>query len=166
MKRLSTLLLTLLGAAGIASCGSEPTAAAARTPEGVTIAESSTNNSSAVGVARYVFGATTAHLSFIVTTSGSGVATGKALYYSSNAGVVMAINVTCLYVSSGTARFLGTIIESNDASIEGKDAYWQVHDNTDQASLINLADTGTGPDCSIPSEFDMVNIAAGTITVS
>jgi hypothetical protein len=57
--------------------------------------------------------------------------------------------------------------ESNDTSIEGKDAYWQVVDGSpDQASIVSLADAGTGPSCTTPGEFDLVNVAAGTITVS
>jgi hypothetical protein len=167
MKRLSTLLLTLLGAAGIASCDSAPTSSAARAADDVTILKTGTANASAVGVARYVFGATTLHLSFIVNNSSTSVTTGKALYYSSAADIVMDINVTCLHKSGGTATFLGTINESNDTSIEGKDAYWQVVDGSpDQASIVSLADAGTGPSCTTPGEFDLVNIAAGTITVS
>jgi hypothetical protein len=166
MKRLSTLVLALLGAAGIASCDSQPTEAA-RTVDDVSILETGTANASAVGVARYVFGATTAHLSFIVTNSSTSVTTGRALYYTSAADVVLTVNVTCLHTSGGTATFLGTIDESSDASLEGKDAYWQVVDGSpDQATLINIADSGMGPSCTTPGEFDLVNIAAGTITVS
>lgn len=166
MKRLCIPLLTLAGAAVLVSCDGPPTASA-RAPEGVTILEAGTPDAGAVGVARYTFGATTAHLSFIVTNSSTSVTTGKALYYSSAADVVMEINVTCLHTSGGTATFLGTVGESNDASIEGKDAYWQVVDGSpDQASIVSLADPGQGPSCTTPAEFDLVNIAAGTITVS
>lgn len=166
MKRLAILLLGLSASAAVVSCDSAPTAAP-RTADDVTILETGTANASAVGVARYTFGATTAHLSFIVSNSSTSVTTGKALYYSSAADVVMEINVTCLYKSGGTATFLGTIGESNDTSIEGKDAYWQVVDGSpDQASIVSLADAGTGPSCTTPGEFDLVNIAAGTITVS
>lgn len=165
--RRATLVLAVLSIPAIASCDRAPTAAATRSAEGITIQETGTANASAVGVARYVFGATTAHLSFIVTNSSTSVTTGKALYYSSAADIVMDINVTCLHKSGGTATFLGTINESNDTSIEGKDAYWQVVDGSpDQASIVSLADAGLGPSCTTPGEFDLVNIAAGTITVS
>lgn len=167
MKRLGILLLlAFTGIAATASCDSAPTSSG-RTPDGITILETGTASASAIGVARYVFGATTAHLSFIVTNSSASVTTGKALYYSSAADVVMEINVTCLHTSGGTATFLGTVGESNDTSIEGKDAYWQVVDGSpDQASIVSLADAGTGPSCTTPGEFDLVNIAAGTLTVS
>jgi hypothetical protein len=166
MKRASLLLAAALVPA-IASCDRAPTAAASRNADDVTVLKTGTANASAVGVARFVFGATTAHLSFIVTNSSTSVTTGKALYYTSAADVVMAITVTCLHKSGGTATFLGTIDESSDASLEGKDAYWQVVDATiDQASIVSLADAGMGPSCTTPGEFDLVNIAAGTITVS
>jgi hypothetical protein len=166
MRHAPLILAAALGISTLASCDGGPTAAPP-SAHGAEILAGSSANSSATGVARYVFGATTAHLSFIATTNGSSVASGKALYYSSNANVVMVINVTCLYVSSGTARFLGTVVESNDPGIEGYDAYWEVRDaSPDQASLINLAESGTGPDCSTASEFDLVNIAAGTITAT
>ena len=166
--RRATLVFAAALAPVIASCDRAPTAAAtSRNADDVTILETGTANASAVGVARYVFGATTAHLSFIVSNSSTSVTTGKALYYSSAADIVMDINVTCLHKSGGTATFLGTINESNDTSIEGKDAYWQVVDGSpDQASIISLADAGTGPSCTTPGEFDLVNISAGTITVS
>ena len=166
MRRASFLVAAAL-VTTIASCDRAPTAAARRDADDVTILEAGTANASAVGVARYVFGATTAHLSFIVTNSSTSVTTGKALYYSSAADIVMDINVTCLHKSGGTATFLGTINESNDTSIEGKDAYWQVVDGSpDKASIVSLADAGQGPSCTTPGEFDLVNIAAGTITVS
>lgn len=151
----------------IASCDRAPTEAAPRNAGGVTISETGTANASAVGNVRYTFGATTLHLSFIVSNNGSSVTTGKALYYSSNANVVMVINVTCLYKSGSTATFLGTVLESNDPSIEGYDASWQVQDGvTDYASPINLAEGGFGPSCTTPGEFDLVAVSAGTIVVS
>ncbi len=165
--RRATLLLLAAVAIPIASCDRAPTSTARADVGDAEILRSGTANSSAVGVVRYTFGATTAHLSFIVNNNGSSVTTGKALYYSSNANVVMVINVTCLNVSGGTATFLGTVLESNDTSIEGDDAYWQVQDgSTDYASLINLADAGLGPSCTTPGEFDLVAVSAGTITVS
>ena len=161
------LLLAVLAIPAITSCDRAPTASGTRNADGVTILEGGTANASAVGVARYVFGATTLHLSFIVNNNGSSVTTGKALYYSSNANVVMVINVTCLNVSSGTATFLGTVLESNDTGIEGDDAYWQVVDGSpDQASLVSLADSGLGPSCTTPGEFDLVNVSLGDLVVN
>lgn len=166
MRRAALVLLAAV-AIPVASCDRAPTSAARADAGDAGILRDGTANSSAVGVVRFTFGATTAHLSFIVNNNGSSVTTGKALYYSSNANVVMVINVTCLNVSSGTATFLGTVLESNDAGIEGNDAYWQVQDGSpDQASLVNLAESGQGPSCTTPGEFDLVSVSAGTITVS
>lgn len=165
--RTYTFLASLTLLAAVASCDRAPTSAARSSADGVAISEDGTANSTAIGNVRFTFGATTAHLSFIVSNNGSSVTTGKALYYSSNAGVVMVINVTCLSVSGGTATFLGTILESNDAGIEGFDAYWQVQDgSTDYASLVNLAEGGQGPSCTTPGEFDLVAVSAGSIVVS
>lgn len=166
MRHPALVLLATLSIAASASCDAAPTAAS-RNAEGVTIRRTGTANASAVGVVRYTFGATTAHLSFIVSNNGSSVTTGKALYYSSNADVVAVIDVTCLHVSGNTATFGGTINESNDTSIEGDDAYWQVVDGSpDQGSLVNLAEAGLGPSCTTPGEFDLVNVSAGTIDVN
>ena len=167
MKRATLVLAAVLVIPAVASCDRAPTAAAGRNADDVTILETGTANASAAGVARYVFGATTLHLSFIVTNSSTSVTTGRALYYSSAADIVSTINITCLHKSGGTATFLGTIDESSDPNLEGKDAYWQVVDGSpDKASIVSLADAGQGPSCTTPSEFDLVNIAAGTITVS
>jgi hypothetical protein len=167
MRHRAIMLFAALALPAFASCDRAPTAAGRNSAEGVTISETGTANSTAIGNVRFTFGATTAHLSFIVSNNGSSVTTGKALYYSSNANVVMVVNVTCLYKSGNTATFLGTVLESNDPSIEGDDAYWQVQDGTtDYASLINLADAGLGPSCTTPGEFDLNPVAAGSIVLT
>lgn len=167
MRHPAILLLAAAALPAFASCDRAPTSAGRNSAEGVSISESGTANSTAIGNVRFTFGATTAHLSFIVSNNGSSVTTGKALYYSSNANVVMVINVTCLSVSGNTATFLGTVLESNDSGIEGDDAYWQVQDGTtDYASLVNLADAGLGPDCTTPGEFDLSPVAAGSIVIT
>lgn len=166
MRRAALLLPAVLVAA-VASCDSTPTPTAARNAGDVTISETGTANASAVGIVRFTFGATTAHLGVIVNNSSTSVTTGRAVYYTSAADVVLTVNVTCLHKSGGTATFLGTIDESSDASLEGKDASWQMVDGSpDQSSLINIADAGTGPSCTTPGEFDLVNVSAGSITVS
>jgi hypothetical protein len=167
MRRATLLLPVFAGIAAIASCDQAPTAAAARSAGDVTILKTGTANASAVGVVRFTFGATTAHLAVIVNNSSTSVTTGRAVYYTSAADIVLTVNVTCLNKSGGTVTFLGTIDESSDASLEGKDAYWQMVDGSpDQSSLINIADANTGPSCTTPGEFDLVNVSAGNLTVS
>ena len=167
MRRIALALLLLVPT--LASCGEgggTPTAAA-RTPGGVEVRRSGTANASAQGVVTYTFGSSTADLSFIVSNNGSSVTTGWALYRSRGAGVIIAVNVTCLHVSGNTATFLGTITQSNSAGLVGDDAYWQVVDGSpDQASLINLADAGLGPSCTTPGEFDLVNVSLGDLIVN
>lgn len=120
-----------------------------------------------MGIVRFTFGSTTAHLGVIVSNSSTSVTTGRAVYYTSAADIVLTVNITCLHKSGGTVTFLGTIDESSDSSLEGKDASWQMVDgSTDQSSLINIADAGTGPSCTTPGEFDLVNVSAGNLTVS
>jgi hypothetical protein len=165
--RRCTILLAAVLAPAIASCDDAPAPTATRNAGGVTISETGTANASAVGVVRFTFGATTAHLGVIVNNSSTSVTTGRAVYYSSAADVVLTVNVTCLYKSGSTVTFLGTIDEASDATLEGKDAYWQMVDGSpDQSSLINIAAAGTGPSCTTPGEFDLVNVSAGNLTVS
>lgn len=164
MKRIALLLPAVLL---IASCDSAPTPTASRNAGDVTISETGTANASAVGIVRFTFGATTAHLGVIVNNSSTSVTTGRAVYYTSAADIVLTVNVTCLHKSGTTVTFLGTIDESSDASLEGKDASWQMVDGSpDQSSLINIADAGTGPSCTTPGEFDRVNVSAGNLVVS
>jgi hypothetical protein len=163
----ATLLLVAALVPVIASCDSAPAPTASRNAGDVTISETGTANASAVGVVRFTFGATTAHLGVIINNSSTSVTTGRAVYYTSAADVVLTVNVTCLHKSGGTVTFLGTIDESSDSSLEGKDASWQMVDGSpDQSSLINIADAGTGPSCTSPGEFDLVNVSAGHLTVS
>jgi|GEM_PF-2145485 len=168
MRRIALALLLLVPP--LASCGDGGTPTAARrTGEagGMEIRRTGTANASAQGVVTYTFGSSTADLSFIVSNSGSSVTTGWALYRSRGAGVIMAINVTCLHVSGNTATFLGTITQSNSAGLVGDDAYWQVVDGSpDQASLISLAEAGLGPSCTTPGEFDLVNVSLGDLVVN
>ncbi len=165
MRSFPLLLLAALAVPALGSCDRAPTAA--RTADGAPLL-TGTANAAATGVVRFPFGATTAHLSFIVNNSSGSVTTGKALYYSSNANVVAVINVTCLYKSGNTATFGGTVLESNDTSIEGDDASWQVQDGatTDYATLVNLAEAGNDPSCTTPGEFDLTAVSAGSVTVS
>ncbi|HEX6913097.1 MAG TPA: hypothetical protein VF142_21990, partial [Longimicrobium sp.] len=123
MRRI--VLAMLLLAPALASCdgaGGTPTAAT-RTPGEVEVRRAGTPNASAQGVVTYTSGSSTADLSFIVSNNGSSTTTGWALYRSRGAGVIMAVNVTCLHVSGDTATFLGTITQSNDSGIIGFDAY-------------------------------------------
>jgi hypothetical protein len=169
--RRPTFVLLALASLAAASCDGGPTTAA-RGPElgDITIRGTGTANATATGAFTFTFGASTQTQSFAVVNDGSSNTTGFATFYSHNADVVAAIQVTCLNVTGTnpkTATFLGTIIESSDPLIEGNDAWWQVIDGTpDQASLVNLAESGNGPSCTTPGEFDHASITRGAIILT
>ncbi len=169
--RRPTFVLLALASLAAASCDGGPTTA--REPEigDLTIRRTGTANATASGGITFSFGASTQTQGFAVVNSGSSATTGFATIYSHNADISFAVQVTCLNVTgttTKTATFLGTVIESSDPNVaEGKDAYWQVVDGSpDQASLVNLADQGTGPSCTTPGEFDLVNITRGAIILT
>jgi hypothetical protein len=169
MRHASLALLALLSATPLVSCDSgAPTSSSAREVETGGIRRAGTASKTAIGVAQYTSGASAARLSFIVSNSSSSVTSGWALYRTSGGGgVVMYINVTCLQVSGSETWMSGTVVDSNDSSIEGFDASWKVVDGVpDGASLVNLAGSGEGTPCTLQPEIDTVNISAGTITVT
>lgn len=165
MTRHARLLLALLAVPAVASCDRAPTTAReGRTTGSTEIRRTGTANASAVGAVKLSSGYT---LSFVVSNNGSSVTTGTALFYSPTADVVGAINVTCLSVSGGHAKLSGTVVSSNDSGIVGNDAYFEVQDGSpDQANTVNLAESGTGPSCLDSPEYDLVNVSAGSLTVS
>ena len=172
--RRPTLVLLALASIAAASCDGGPTTTAdARQPEigDIGIHASGTANATASGGITFTFGSSTQTQGFAVVNDGSGNTTGFATVYSHNADISFAIQVTCLNVTgttTKTATFLGTVIESSDPNVaEGSDASWQVVDGSpDQASLVNLAEQGTGPSCTTPGEFDLVNITRGVIVAT
>jgi hypothetical protein len=168
--RRPTFVLLALASLAAASCDGGPTTAREPEVDDITIRRTGTANATASGGITFSFGASTQTQGFAVVNSGSSVTTGFATIYSHNADISLAIQVTCLNVTGSgprTATFLGTVIESSDASLEGKDASWQVVDGSpDQASLVNFADSGTGPSCTTPGEFDLVNITRGVIVLT
>jgi hypothetical protein len=166
MMRAAFLVLALVAAA---ACDGGPTAARTpgHNPGSVQIRKTGTASATAQGAYSIVFGSNTEDISFLVSNSGSSVTSGWAMFYSHNAGVVAYISVSCLYVSNHVATFLGSVVASNDGTIVGDDAYWQVVDNSpDESSLVSLASAGNGPSCTTPGEFDLVNISSGGLTVS
>lgn len=168
MKRAAILLAAVLSSVALASCDRAPTSAApAKSAGGATVRRNGTASASAEGVVRFTFGSTTEDLSFLVSNSSGSVTTGYAMFWSHTAGVVGAITVTCLNVSGSTATFLGTVTASSDASIVGDDAYWQVVAGSPaESSLVNLAASGQGPSCTSPTEFDLVNVSKGHVTLN
>jgi hypothetical protein len=164
MKHTALLLAAVLAVPAFAGCDKTPTAGARDRQAGsVDIRHTGTANASVVAAVRLSSGYT---LGVVASNNGSSVTTGTAVLYSVTGDVAASIDIKCISKSAGHAKLSGTVNESSDASIEGKDAYFEVKDAAiDQANTVNLADAGTGPTCLTPPEYDLVNIAAGTVIV-
>ena len=121
---------------------------------------------SASGAGTIEFGASKEHVSF----NASGVLTaamGSAeIHDNTVAGNVNAhVEINCLNVVGNQATISGIITQTNDPTIQGFEALWQVRDNgegrkdaPDMMSPVLIFEVGVGPDCTVPSEFDLVNL--------
>ena len=128
--------------------------------------------SSVKGSGTINFGASTEHYS--VNTSGSsGRVTFNDRTVSGN--VNGTINVNCVRVVGNEATISGIVTHSNRKSIEGFEGLLQIRDNgkgrgngkndgPDMGSPILFHAVGTGSDCSVPGEFDLVPVK-GDFTV-
>ena len=164
MRHAALLLAAVLAVPAFAGCDKAPTTSARGRQAGTgEIRRAGTPNASVVAAVRLSSGYT---LGVVASNNGSSVTTGTAVLYSVTGDVAASIDINCISKASGHAKLSGTVNESSDASIEGKDAYFEVRDAAiDQANTVNLADTGTGPTCLAPPEYDLVNIAAGVVLV-
>jgi hypothetical protein len=127
--------------------------------------------SSVKGSGTINFGASTEHYS--VNTSGSsGRVTFNDRTVSGN--VNGTINVNCVRIVGNEATISGIVTHSNRKSIEGFEGLLQIRDNgkgrggksggPDFGSPILFHAVGTGSDCSVPGEFDLVPVK-GDFTV-
>jgi hypothetical protein len=128
--------------------------------------------SSVKGSGTINFGASTEHYS--VNTSGSsGRVTFNDRTVSGN--VNGTINVNCVRIVGNEATISGIVTHSNRKSIEGFEGLLQIRDNgkgrggksggPDFGSPILFHAVGTGSDCSVPGEFDLVPVK-GDFTVT
>lgn len=166
MKHSALILAAVLAVPAFAGCDKGPTTAArdGRSAGNTEIRHTGTANASVVAAFRLSSGYT---LGVVASNNGSSVTTGTAVLYSVTGDVAASIDIKCISRSGGHAKLSGTVNESSDTSIEGKDAYFEVVDVViDHANTVNLADANTGPTCLDAPEYDLVNISAGTVTVS
>jgi hypothetical protein len=131
-----------------ASRGDAPLAAAAGGP-------------SVTGAGTITFGASVEHLS--VNVSGT---SGHAVFHDKAAGGNFngQIDVNCVRIVGNEATLSGIVSHSNDPTLEGSEALFQIRDNGSGGSMPDFMSpilfhaVGTGPDCSVPSEFDLAPV--------
>lgn len=164
MRHAALILAAVLAVPALASCDKAPTTSAGgRQAPDVEVRRAGTPNASVVAAVRLSNGYT---LGVVASNNGSSVTTGTAVFYSATGDVVASMDVDCIATSGGHAKLSGTINESSDTGIEGFDAYFEVAEGTpDQAGTVILAEVD-GPTCLTPPEYDLQNIAAGTVIVS
>jgi hypothetical protein len=126
--------------------------------------------SSVKGSGTIEFGASTEHYT-ISTTGSSGRVTFNDRTVSGN--VNGTIEVNCVRIVGNEATISGIVRQSNRKSIEGFEGLLQIRDNgkgrgknsaTDMGSPILFHAVGTGSDCQVPGEFDLVPVK-GDFTV-
>jgi hypothetical protein len=126
--------------------------------------------SSVKGSGTINFGASTEHYT-INTTGSSGRVTFNDRTVSGN--VNGTIDVNCVRIVGNEATISGIVRQSNRKSIVGFEGLLQIRDNgkgtgnkgtTDMGSPILFHAVGTGSDCQVPGEFDLVPVK-GDFTV-
>jgi hypothetical protein len=127
--------------------------------------------SSVKGSGTINFGASVEHYS-INTSGSSGRVTFNDRTVSGN--VNGTIEVNCVRIVGNEATISGIVTHSNRKSIEGFEGLLQIRDNgkgrgakssgPDMGSPILFHAVGTGSDCSVPGEFDLVPVK-GDFTV-
>jgi hypothetical protein len=128
--------------------------------------------SSVKGSGTINFGASVEHYS--INTSGS---SGRVTFIDKkvSGNVNGTINVNCVRVVGNEATISGIVTHSNRKSIQGFEGLLQIRDNgkgrggnasgPDMGSPILFHAVGTGSDCQVPGEFDLVPVK-GDFTVT
>ena len=120
---------------------------------------------SASGSGTVRFGNTIEHIAFSAHQLAGFAATGEATIIDASAGVRVHVDVNCLNVIGNYAIVSGVVTQSSDPTAVpvGSEAIFAVVDSgegstRDFASIANFYAVGTGVDCSVPSEFDLVPV--------
>jgi hypothetical protein len=149
-----TSLVTLALVSFTVACERGPTSPAL-TPSRSALAVAS-SGTSVTGSGTITFGASVEHIS--VSASGT---SGRATFEDKAAGgnVNGQIDINCVNIVGNTATLSGLVTHSNDKSLVGSEAVFQIVDNGDGtvpdfASLINFHQPGTGTGCA-SGEFDL-----------
>src|SRR5207253_11109548 len=132
---------------------------------------------SARGSGTIQFAANREHISFSAVQRADGTASGNAEIQDISAGVTVHIEVDCLNVIGNVATISGIVTRSSDPTRvpEGFEGIFQVVDNDngegkdappDFMSEANFFAVGTGTDCRVPGEFDLVPLEHGNVQVN
>lgn len=126
---------------------------------------------SAQGSGHITFGPNQEFISFSAVQHSDGRVTGNANVQDITAGVTAHIDVNCLNVVGNTATISGIVTRSSDPTLVGFEGIFRVVDGgegkgtVDLMSLANFFAVGTGTDCTVPGEFDLVPVEQGNIQV-
>jgi hypothetical protein len=97
---------------------------------------------------------------------------GRATFHDKAAGGNFSgqIEIDCVRIVGNEATLSGIVTHSNDPSLEGLEALFQLRDNGEGASgpdfmsPVLFHEVGIGPNCLVPSEFDLVAVK-GNFTI-
>ena len=126
---------------------------------------------SAQGSGHIQFATNSEFITFSAVQRADGTVSGNATVHDVSAGVTARIDVNCLNVVGNTARISGIVTRSSDPTLVGYEGIFQVVDggegkgSVDLMSLANFFEVGSGNDCTVPGEFDLVPVDQGNIHV-
>jgi hypothetical protein len=117
------------------------------------------------GSGTVLFGNTIEHISVSAQQVAGTEATGEARIINATAHVRVQVDVNCVNVIGTFAIVSGVVSQSSDPTAVpvGSQAIFAVLDagegrERDFASIANFYPVGTGVDCTVPSEFDLVPV--------
>jgi hypothetical protein len=169
MRRFTALSIIVLGLSFSTGCDNTttaPTPAQSHRP-GASFLEGLNNAPSVTGGGSITFGASKEHVSVVV----HGISGHAQFHDNTVSGNVNGhIEINCVRIVGNEATLSGIVTHSNDPTIEGFEALFQIRDNgeggsgPDFMSPVLLHEVGIGPDCLVPSEFDLVPVR-GNFTI-
>jgi hypothetical protein len=125
---------------------------------------------SATGGGHIVFGPNHEFVAFSAVEGAAMTGTGQAEVHDITAGVRAHIDVNCVNVVGNVATISGIVTKSTEPALVGFEGIFQVVDGdatgtADLMSLVNFYAVGTGVDCRVPAEYDLVPVQHGEIQV-
>ena len=127
---------------------------------------------SASGSGHILFATNNEFITFSAMKQTDGTVSGTAVVHDVSAGVTAKIDVNCLNVVGNTATISGVVTSSSEPTLVGFEGIFQVVDNGEGAnappdfmSLANFYAVGTGSDCTVPGEYDLVPLRSGNVQV-